>query len=242
MRKILLSSLLATSFLSLSLALADAQWGYTGETTPEKWGELDPKFATCSSGFNQSPINIQKAKESALEKLQFDYKKGDADIINNGHTIQVTSKTDSALIFDDGTYKLLQFHFHSPSENLIDGKSYPLEAHFVHQNDQGQLAVFGVLYSEGEENAELNKLWQAMPQEQKNSIKDIDPRQLIPDTFKYYRFSGSLTTPPCTEGVIWLVADQYPTVSKAQIDLFNSTMKHQTNRPVQPTFGRVINH
>lgn len=240
MRKFLLSSILTTSFLSLSFA--DGQWGYTAEIAPEKWGELDAKFATCSTGFNQSPINIQNAKNSVLEKLELNYKKGDADIINNGHTIQVTPKTDSTLTLDGETYKLLQFHFHSPSENLIDGKSYPLEVHFVHQNTQGQLAVFGILYSEGEENIELNKLWKAMPKEQKNSIQDVNPRQLVPDSFKYYRFSGSLTTPPCTEGIIWLVADQHPTVSKAQIELFNSTMTHPTNRPVQPIHGRVINH
>jgi carbonic anhydrase len=179
-----------------------------------------------------------------LEKLTVGYQPSVGTLLNNGHTIQYTPKENHYLQKGENSYKLLQFHFHSPSENLINGQSYPLEAHFVHKDENNQFLVFAVLFKEGKSNSELSKLWTHIPKTPASTqdIGQVNMKNLLPKSFKYYRFSGSLTVPPCTEGIIWLVADQHPTVSKEQIDQFNQVMGHATNRPVQPISGRVISY
>ncbi|WP_424411413.1 carbonic anhydrase [Pasteurella sp. PK-2025] len=219
-------------------------WGYTGHEAPEHWASLSPKFAMCGEGKNQTPINIVNAIEGNLPPLKLDYHPSDVNIVNNGHTIQVDFQDDhNTLQLNGRTYALKQFHFHVPSENLIRGKSFPMEAHFVHADKEGNLAVLGVLYTLSGENKRLAPIWQHLPQktgEKYRLTTAFNPAKLIPKKRDYYRFSGSLTTPPCSEGVSWLVLKHYDTISQPQVNAFSTLMHGHNNRPVQPINARVI--
>lgn len=219
-------------------------WEYTGRNTPEKWGMLSEKFKECGTGLNQSPINITHSLQAHLPPLDPNYTKGSKNIVDNGHTIQVNMEPGNTLTVDGITFELKQFHFHSPSENHIDEKSYPLEVHFVHLDKEENIAVIAVMFEEGAENEALAKIWKDMPQKNgeskilklANIAKDLSPKDK-----HYYRFNGSLTTPPCTEGVRWFVLKQPLTVSKEQIKKFHDdTMHHNNNRPIQPLDARMI--
>ncbi len=226
-----------------SFATDKAHWGYMGPIGPEHWGQLDESFSACSSGKNQSPIDLSAMIESDLAPIAINYKAEGNEILNNGHSIQINYQPGSTLSVDGRTFELKQFHFHSPSENTIEGRSFPLEAHFVHTDTKGNIAVLAVLYNEGKENAELAKAWAHMPvkpEEQTSLPENIDANLLLPRQQDYYRFNGSLTTPPCTEGVWWLVMKSINTVSKDQIEKFTSAMHHPNNRPVQPINARMV--
>ncbi len=239
-----MKSLLSLLILSTSLYAAEIHWGYNKEIGPDRWANISSAFASCKTGYNQSPINIVAAKNTHLEKITFDYPTTQGTLLNNGHTIQFSPMNKQFLYNEKESYQLIQFHFHSPSENLIDGQSYPLEAHFVHEDTNGQILVLAVLYQEGKENKTLKKLWDKLPNLATTSheMNHFNIRNLIPEHFEYYRFSGSLTTPPCTEGITWIVTDQHPTLSKEQIAQFYQLMGGPTNRPIQPIHGRIINH
>jgi carbonic anhydrase len=219
-------------------------WGYSGHAGPDHWGALATEFSTCSSGKNQSPINLTQMVEGELPQLAFNYQMGGTSILNNGHAIQVNYKPGSSFSVNGQTFELKQFHLHSPSENTIDGKSFPMEAHFVHADKQGDLAVIALMYQVGEFNAELEKAWKQMPMsssEQHTLDTMVDANKLLPKTKAYYRFNGSLTTPPCTEGVNWFVMKAYSEASQAQIDAFIAAMGHHANnRPVQPVNARLV--
>ena len=220
-----------------------AHWGYSGHEGPEHWGELDPKYAICSEGKNQSPINLTGMIESDLSPIAINYKPGGNEVLNNGHSVQVNYMPGSAITVDGHTFELKQFHFHTPSENTIEGHSYPMEAHFVHADKEGNLAVIAVMFEVGEKNGELEKAWSHMPENsgEKYALPaSVDANMLLPRDHDYYRFNGSLTTPPCSEGVWWLVMKSDSTVSKEQIDKFSHAMHHPNNRPVQPVNARVI--
>ena len=240
-RNIIIAALMLTS---LSCA-ADhtSHWGYEGQEKPENWGKLSPEYSTCENGKNQSPINIDHALKTEHENLKFSFKPSKQEIINNGHTVQVNVSGDNQLILDDQIFTLQQFHFHTPSENTIKGKSYPMEAHFVYKNKDGELTVVALMFNNGEANPEIAKAWQQMPTEIDNKTileKTVDIKTLFPKKLDYYRFSGSLTTPPCSEGVRWIVLEQAVTASDEQIQKFHSIMHHNNNRPVQSLNGRVI--
>ena len=240
-------SILTVATLLSSAVIANehstSHWGYTGHNSPESWGHLSEKYHQCSDGLNQSPINITYSiVDSHHLPLNLDYKKGSKEVINNGHTVQVNVESGDILMVDGKRFELKQFHFHSPSENQIDGKSFPLEAHFVHVDKDGNIAVVAIMFIEGEENKELAKIWKVMPEKEGKvplNIKEI-ATNLIPEKQHYYRFNGSLTTPPCTEGVRWFVLEKPLTISKAQIEKFQHIMQHPNNRPVQPINARII--
>ncbi len=221
-----------------------SHWGYTGHESPEHWAELSPKFRICGEGKSQSPVNITNTIDGKLSPIKMDYHPSNVEVVNNGHTIQVDFKDDSNVMQLDGkAYTLKQFHFHVPSENHIKGKSFPLEAHFVHADAQGNLAVVGVLYELAGDNQRLAPIWKNLPQKagEKFSLETaFNPATLIPKKRDYYRFSGSLTTPPCSEGVNWLVLKQYDSIGQAQVDTFSALMHGHNNRPVQPINARVI--
>lgn len=243
-RNILFCTALAGLLASgTSFASGKTHWGYSGHEGPENWGELATEFATCSSGRNQSPVNLTGMIEGDLPELRINYKAGGNEIINNGHTVQVNYAPGSTITVGKRTFELKQFHFHSPSENRIEGRPYPMEAHFVHADKSGNLAVIAVMFIIGEHNAELEKAWSSMPHEagDKHDLHDaIDASILLPKERTYYRFNGSLTTPPCTEGVNWFVMKSFDTASKDQVKKFFQTMHHKNNRPVQPINARVI--
>jgi carbonic anhydrase len=241
------SALSAALLLAGSLALASdhgAHWGYTGHTGPEHWGDLNEKFQMCAIGMNQSPINIEASVDADLPAIGFNYGTSPKEILNNGHTVQVNVAEGSTITVDGHEYALKQYHFHTPSENHIGGKDFPLEAHFVHADAQGNLAVVGVMFVEGAENAELAQLWAKMPmKEGDHSALSGEAKtltNLLPSNREYYRFNGSLTTPPCSEGVKWMVMKTPLTISKAQVEKFSHAVHGTNNRPVQPVNARVI--
>jgi carbonic anhydrase len=241
MKKILLSSL----FLALvnPAIAAGVHWGYTGHGSPEHWGDLSPEYATCSTGKNQAPVDLHGFIEAELNPLTIQYQAGGTEVVNNGHSIQVNYNPGSTLDVDGHVYELKQFHFHTPSENTIDGKSFPMEMHLVHLDQDGNIAVIGVMFNEGAENAELAKAWSVMPKEQDQKAAPaatLDANALLPANRDYYRFNGSLTTPPCTEGVTWIVMKEPLTVSAEQVEAFAHVMHHPNNRPVQPLNARPV--
>jgi len=221
----------------------DVHWTYEGKEGPENWGKLKPEFAACDTGRNQSPINIDATIDATLKPLKGIQKYTAKDIVNNGHTVQASFKEGNMLIVDDMNFKMKQVHFHAPSENTIQGKPFPLEAHFVHADAKGNLTVIGVMFKEGKANAGLEKLWAQMPNEVSEPIllkTKVSANEMIPENRDYYRFSGSLTTPPCSEGVRWIIMKTPMTASKEQIEAFKKAVHHHNNRPVQPLNGRVV--
>ncbi|CAM3324131.1 carbonic anhydrase [Xenorhabdus nematophila] len=244
-KKLMLAVILATSF-SIGAAEQPLHWGYEGQGSPEHWGKLSPDFVLCEIGKNQSPINIQGALKTHHSKLVLAFQQDKQQIINNGHTIQINVSEGNTLRLDKETFTLLQFHFHAPSENEIDGKQFPLEGHFVYKDKDGSLAVLALMFQEGKANPQLAKAWQQMPTEVDQAAiltQPVDIKALLPEKLEFYRFSGSLTTPPCSEGVIWMVLEQPVSASDEQIKQFRSVLLHHSNnRPVQPLNGRVIIH
>lgn len=217
-------------------------WGYSGEQGPNNWASLTGDNFACT-GKNQSPINLTGFIESELKPLEFYYQTGGKEIINNGHTVQVNYQEGSYVKVDGVKFNLLQFHFHAPSENNIEGESYPLEAHFVHADKNGHLAVIAVMFKEGGENKELAAAWKKIPMHEgdKNTfVNNIAANNLLPANKDYYRFNGSLTTPPCSEGVRWFVMKEVVEASKAQIEAFKATMHGANNRPLQAINARII--
>jgi carbonic anhydrase len=218
-------------------------WTYEGKEGPENWSKLSPEFATCDAGRNQSPINIENSIHAAIKSLKTIQKFQAKEIFNNGHTVQVNFKVGNMLALDNTAFQMKQVHFHAPSENTIHGKSFPLEAHFVHADSKGNLAVIGVMFTEGKANPGLAKIWEQLPNEESepNTLKSRTlPSELMPENKSYFRFSGSLTTPPCSEGVRWLLMKNPLTASKEQIEAFKKAVHHDNNRPVQALNGRVI--
>jgi carbonic anhydrase len=223
---------------------APVHWSYAGKTGPEHWGEADPKFTMCASGRNQSPVDIATTVKADLEPLRFDYAAGSAvSIHNNGHTIQVDYAPGSTLSIDGKAFGLTQFHFHSPSENTINGRHFPMEAHFVHADALGNLAVVAVMFEEGATSSALAAFWSVLPGkagERRTAPTGASAAALLPADRSYFRFTGSLTTPPCSEGVRWLVLRSPMSVSRPQVDQFISALHEPNNRPVQPLNARVI--
>ena len=237
---------LALASLSMSLAAQPPQhaphWEYTGDAGPAHWSTLAPEFAACA-GRNQSPIDLDNFIEAELPPIAFDYKAGGHDVVNNGHTIQVNYDAGSSISIDDDTFALKQFHFHAPSENHVDGKSFPIEAHFVHVDANGDLAVVAVMFEQGDSNPTLDKLWVGLPGKEGPSQElspEIAAADLLPGDRDYYRYEGSLTTPPCSEGVRWLVLKQLVPASAEQIGILTKALGHPNNRPVQPVGARVV--
>ena len=218
-------------------------WAYSGEGSPEHWGELEGDFETCGTGRNQSPINLTHLIEADLPPIAFDYKPGGYRVVNNGHAIQVDYKPGSRITVDATDFELKQLHFHAPSENTIEGKSFPMEAHLVHADAQGHLAVVAVMFEQGGNNAWLDKVWPRVPKQadgKSNLPQPLAATELLPVDRDYFRYSGSLTTPPCSEDVRWLVLNQPVKASAEQLTVVGETLGHANNRPVQPVGARIV--
>lgn len=237
--------ILAASLLASPVAFASGKthWEYSGHEGPEHWGELAPEFTACATGVNQSPINLTGFIEANLPPIKFGYATQASEILNNGHTIQANFAPGSSIMVDGVAFELKQVHFHNPSENLINGKSFPLEGHLVHADKDGHLAVVAVMFNEGKANAGIAALWKQMPTEAGSPVTlaaSVNGKDLLPAKRDYYRFNGSLTTPPCSEGVRWLVMKKPVTASKEQIEQFGHVMHHPNNRPVQAVNARPV--
>lgn len=218
-------------------------WSYHGETGPAHWAELDPAFAACAAGRQQSPINIEKAFTQSLDSLQVKYQPTKLSVFNNGHTLQHAVEAGNFLEIGQDRYQLLQFHFHTPSEEAIGGKRFAMDVHMVHRNEAGQLAVLTVLVEQGKKDYPLfNTLWGSLPEENETRIFDkklFSPAAILPENMNYWTFAGSLTTPPCTEGVRWLVLKTPIQLSKKQIDRFRH-LYLMNARPVQALNERAV--
>ena len=219
------------------------EWDYGAKHGPGHWGKIKPEFASCGIGKVQSPIDIRKPVHAKLDPIKFDYHPTPLHIIDNGHTIQVNYGTGISISIGDQRYQLVQFHFHKPSEERIAGKSYPMVAHLVHKNAAGALAVVAVLLKEGGANPMVQTLWTNLPTgKEKEKVEQkvaIDAAQLLPENRAYYTFSGSLTTPPCSEGVTWFVLVHPSELSRTQIARFGK-IYNANARPVQPLHGRTV--
>jgi carbonic anhydrase len=218
-------------------------WDYGKEHGPTHWGELKPEFATCGTGHHQSPIDIQATEKADLPPIQFDYKDSPLHIVDNGHTVQVNYEAGSSILVGDHRYALKQFHFHHPSEERVHGKRYALSLHLVHADADGRLAVVAVLLDQGAENPQVLDLWRHLPKvkEHEELAKEvaINAAKLLPAERGYYSFEGSLTTPPCSENVTWLVLKQPLAVSTGEIDRFAKVYPDDA-RPSQPIGDRVV--
>jgi len=242
--KLLLASC-AIGATSLALAEGKPHWSYQGHGDAAHWAELDPGFTTCKLGKNQSPIDLHTkdiAKSADAKPIAFAYAAGPGEVVNNGHTIQINLPAAGAVTLDGTEYKLLQFHFHTPSEEMVDGKPYPLVAHLVHKSAQGQLAVVAVLFKTGQENAALKPVFAKLPAKEGETSKldaPINLADLLPAGRAYYAFMGSLTTPPCSEEVRWQVLKTPVEISTAQLASFKK-LYAMNARPVQPLNGRKV--
>jgi len=243
------SSLPAILCCTLVLATAAQEhhpghsWDYGETHGPGQWGDLKPEFATCKTGHRQSPIDIRDPQKADLPPIRFDYKPSPLHIIDNGHTVMITYNPGSFISVGSKKYALKQFHFHVPSEEKINGKSYEMVVHLVHANEDDELAVVAVLLQKGNDNPLVRQLWNHLPTEEgkEKSLNNvqIDIAGLLPADLGYYTFAGSLTTPPCSENVTWFVLKHPVAISNTEIERFSKM--HQNNaRPVQPLYDRIV--
>lgn len=218
-------------------------WTYEGEEGPSHWGELDQSYAVCGTGKSQSPIDVANPSEQDLANISFHYQPSEVNILNNGHTVQVNYDPGSYIELDNARYDVVQFHYHAPSEHTVDGESFPAELHIVHKNADGNLAVVGILLREGSENAAYQPFIGNLPTE-KTDPKDagvkINAMALLPSVGTTFRYSGSLTTPPCSEGVNWLLMTTPVDLSMQQLTALDSLFEGGNNRPVQPINDRTL--
>jgi carbonic anhydrase len=230
------------SVAAMPEAAAPAPWSYGGMSGPQAWGRLKPEYSACAAGQRQSPIDIRDGIALDLDPVKFDYKPGGFAIVDTGHTIQVNVAPGNAIDVGGRRYALQQFHFHRPSEERINGRQFEMDVHLVHQDAEGRMAVVAVLLERGAAQPLLQTLWKHLPLEKQEEVTvpvAIDLNQLLPADRRYYTYMGSLTTPPCSEGVLWLVMQQPLAVSARQIDIF-SRLYPMNARPMQRAAGRTI--
>jgi carbonic anhydrase len=220
----------------------ELHWAYEGASGPGAWGHLKPEFTKCATGERQSPIDIRDGFGVDLDPVEFDYRPTGFAVIDNGHTVQVNVGGGNSIQVMGRRYELLQFHFHRPSEERINGRVYDMVAHLVHKDADGRLAVVAVLLDRGSAHPLVQAVWNNLPLEKGESLAargSIDLNALLPADRRYYTYMGSLTTPPCSEGVLWMVMQQPVTVSPEQIDIF-ARLYPMNARPIQSTNGRMI--
>ena len=226
------------------------EWGYEAENGPDVWGQLSPEYSLCAEGKHQSPIDLVNPTPAELPPIFCEYyRTTDLNIRNNGHTIEVSYPEGSWIEVDGVRYQLLQFHFHAPSEHTVAGESFDMEMHLVHKSEEGSLAVVGLLIEKGKHNSELESVWAHLPDTagETRNIENVNidlqlmlsPTGTAQTVSDYYRYDGSLTTPPCSEEVQWIVLTTPIEMSEAQIAAFKAII-HNNNRPVQPLNGREL--
>jgi len=229
-------------------------WGYEAEDGPEKWASMSSEWSLCGAGLEQSPIDLVSPSPIELPPVEIDTpsdqevevlnQKGVIDALDNGHTIQINTKSAEKMTVGEKNYRLVQFHFHAPSEHTVDGHHFPMEMHFVHQAEDGALAVVGVLIEEGAENPSLAPLWEKLPHAPSTPRPVRIPPEFAEHLFSgeatgVYHYRGSLTTPPCSEGVSWYIRKTPTQLSRDQIAAFTGKYNHN-NRPVQALGDRTV--
>jgi len=225
-----------------SPAKARGEWSYSGDTGPEHWASLKPEFSQCGKGQRQSPIDIHDGIPVELDPIAFDYRPSAFRVIDNGHTVQVNMAPGNRITVNGRRHELVQFHFHRPSEERLNGKQFDMVVHLVHKDIEGKLAVIAILISEGKGHPLVQQVWNNLPLEkftEQPGLATIDLNQILPEQRQYVTYMGSLTTPPCQEGVLWMVFKQPVTASAEQMATF-ARLHPMNARPVQPTAGRLI--
>jgi carbonic anhydrase len=223
----------------------EAHWSYDGETGPEHWGDLSDEWATCADGMSQSPIDLDSliTLDSGVDDMSFSYASSGTAIVNNGHTVQFNYDAGSTFTVGADTYDLLQFHFHAGSEHIVDGEGFPMEMHLVHSDSAGNLAVVGVLIGVGDTHPTLSDAgWDFMPTtegEYEDETNSFNIGDMLPGVGPAWRYSGSLTTPPCSEGVAWHVMWETVNISADQMAVFTDLFDHNY-RPDQALNGRTV--
>lgn len=214
---------------------------YEGERGPENWGSLSPDYAACVDGSAQSPIDVGGAVSRPLPDVEFDYKRGTAALKNTTHTVQADETEGSSITVDGETYPLVQFHLHEPAEHLVNGVRHDAELHLVHKDAAGRIAVVGVFIDKGAVDTALDPYFTALPGQPGTTaeLTGFDPTSLLPTQHRTYRYAGSLTTPPCTEGVSWFVMAEPVQASEEQLTAFRAVIA-QNDRPVQPVGDREV--
>lgn len=217
------------------------EWGYTGPTGPDHWSALSASYGVCNTGQQESPIDLHDVIPADLGSLGIKWAPMPIHATNNGHTVQYDAPTGNSFSMMGGTYALAQFHIHHPSEHLLNGERFPLEIHFVHKMKDGRIGVIGVLVAEGASNPTLQKLLDAIPASAGKTTDgpSFDPRALLPKNHGFDRYEGSLTTPPCTESVDWVVLRTPITASPAQVQQFAKLFPFNA-RPLQPLDRRFL--
>jgi carbonic anhydrase len=224
-------------------AAGEPPWAYEGDYGPAQWGRLRPQWAACERGRQQSPIDIVAPRVQALPALQFEYHGAPLRIVNDGHTVRVRFGPGSRLLIGGEAHALQQFHFHVPGGDKVRGEEFPLAMHFLHRGRSGRLVSLVLLFRLGAENPALAALLPQMPQrgraERELAAVKVDPAQWLPRSHAYYAYDGSLTAPPCTEGVLWLVLKQPQELSAPQLARLAALFPPNA-RPTQPLHGRVV--
>lgn len=226
----------------MARASEGVHWEYKGEHGPEHWADLDKANAVCSAGGQQSPINITSAIKAEVDPITVSWKKSAGKMVNNGHTIQINMPEGSSITRDGKVYDLLQFHFHAPSEHQVDGKTYPMEVHFVHKNKKdGDLAVLGIFIAPEQKHDVFSMLAKNFPQKEGAEVQldAFSASDFLPKGLEYWTYEGSLTTPPCSEIVTWMVARQPISVETASIAAFTNLYPNNA-RPVLPLNRRLV--
>ncbi|MFC1481862.1 carbonic anhydrase [Candidatus Neomarinimicrobiota bacterium] len=220
-----------------------AEWSYEGNSGPEYWGDLDPAYIACIEGHAQSPVDIVETVKSAKDDLKVNYAVGNGIVRDNGHTWEVVCEPGNYLKVSGQRYDLRQFHFHSPGEHWVGGRPFDMELHFVHTNTNGDVVILGILLDIGDENQFINKIWQNVPggegDDYVEEIYDMQLTSLIEPMAAYYTYKGSLTMPPCSEGVNWIILAKPQTVSYEQVRFFGNIFPNN-NRPLQPLNSRKV--
>ena len=241
MKKLLTVAMIMASTSAMAAGGA-AKWGYEGELAAENWGTLAPEYSTCSTGQFQSPIDINASFSADVTDLDIKYDETAYKLTDTGHALKASFEEGNGFTAEGHNYKLLQLHFHTPSEYTIGGKQSPMVVHLVHQNEAGQLGVIGVMIDEGEANPAIEGLWSSIPEKTGDVLQideALDLQALLPADRSFYRFMGSLTTPPCSEGVNWFFMKNPITASKEQIAAHVAKWKHNA-RPLQKKGHRLI--
>lgn len=225
-----------------SVAAGVAAWRYEGEQGPAAWARLAPEYALCGTGQRQSPIDITDGIKVTLDAVQFEYRPSAFRVLDNGHTVLVNVAPGNAIEVLGKRYELVQFHFHRPSEERIDGKPFDMVVHLLHKSSDGKLAMVAVLLESGSAQPVVQSVWNNLPLEKGDEVVatgQIDPSGLLPEDRRYYTYMGSLSTPPCSEGVLWMVMKTPVHISPEQLQIF-ARLYPMNARPVQPLHGRLI--
>ncbi|MCY7314275.1 MAG: carbonic anhydrase family protein [Rubrivivax sp.] len=221
---------------------SQAAWAYQGAAGPQTWGGLKPEFNLCGNGQRQSPIDIRGGLAVDLDPINFDYQAARFGVIDNGYTVQANIAPGSSIELGGKRFELVQFHFHRPSEERIDGRQFEMSLHLVHKDAQGRLAVVAVLLDKGPPQPAVQRVWNNLPLEKGEDLAarlPLDLAALLPTDRRYFTYMGSMTTPPCSEGVQWVVMRQPVTMSLEQIELF-ARIYPMNARPLQQAAGRRI--